>query len=186
MKFNLVSIALVRVFAIAVVIYALSNAGMTVLFIAHGESSIIEIYMLIVGIVVPVMIAAFMWTFPEKVIGRPLNSGSDAMEQPLDGGMAFSVGVALMGMYLAITSIPPIVSWFVRNAQQREAMGDLLYVAPPSYMSLFSDIFMLVVGVLLFLGASQITRLFLALRSYGVDVPSRAAGEDKQPSVDRD
>ena len=171
MHTNAVAVALAKLFAIGLVVYAFRNASFAVFILESGGSSISDVYMLMAGVLVPAGIAAVMWLFPARIIGLPLKGRSTSDHLSISIGRAFSVGVALIGVYLAVTSAASVFDWLVAHRQGQREFGELLYTSSASYYSLYSELFLFVVGILLFVGSSGLTRIFLALRSYGIDVP---------------
>ena len=168
---NAIAVTLVRLFAVGVVIYAFRNASFAVFLIGGGWGSVADLYTLIAGILVPAGIAAYMWISPERIIGLPLKEQSTLDEFPLDIARAFGAGVALIGIYLAVTSAASIFDWVITHREAQREFGELLYSSSASYSSLYSELFLFVVGILLFAGSSGLARIFLALRSYGLDMP---------------
>ena len=171
MQQNAIAVTLVRLFAVGLIIYAFRNASFAIFLVGGGWGSVADLYTLIAGILVPTGIAAFMWISPERIVGLPLKEQSRLDDLPFDAARAFGAGVALIGIYLAVTSAASIFEWVIAHRQGQREFGELLYTSSASYYSLYSELFQFVVGILLFLGSSGLARIFLALRSHGIDVP---------------
>jgi hypothetical protein len=75
---------LVRLFAIALILYAFRNANMAMLFLTEERSEISNAYMLLSGIAVPAILACFLWIAPAKAVGLsradPKGAGSAALD----------------------------------------------------------------------------------------------------------
>ena len=168
---NAIAVTLVRLFAVGLIIYAFRNASFAIFILDISGSSIFDLYTMIAGVLVPAGIAAFMWLVPAKIIGLPSKAQSSFDDSAISMGPFFGLGVALIGIYLAVTSAASIFDWVIAHRQGQREFGELLYTSSASYYSLYSELFQFVVGILLFLGSSGLARIFLALRSHGIDVP---------------
>lgn len=161
---------LVRLFAIGLVMYAFRNAHLTMLFFSEGSYDVSDIYLLLSGIAVPALIAVVLWIDPSKAVGRYSAGRAEGGVSNLDPRDMFRVGVALMGLYLAVTAAPVIVDWlalFYRS--QNNLAGDIVYRPSSAYFEIYSEVLLLIVGLLFFFGSSAVARLFSYARNFGVD-----------------
>ena len=166
-----VATALVRLFSIGLIIHALNNASFYIqvmlqsdLYEGFGYS-----YALISGVFIPVLIAFLIWVFPQKVTGGPVSRTGDEPEGSLQTINFFSVGVALIGLYLATLSASAILEWLLRYREQKQLIGEMFYETSMSYVDLVGEMFLLLIGLLLFFGVSTVTRLFHYLKHYRIE-----------------
>lgn len=169
MSHKSIPITLVRLFAIGLVIYAFRNAGMAIFFLSGGHTELADLYMLFTGIAVPVIAAGVLWGAPDIVVGQSSANGGKQEKLTFDPRVTFSIGAALIGLYLAVTALASIFEWFLSHSQQKRMMGEMLYTSSASYFELYSDIFLLIIGILLFFGSSGIANIFSIVRNYGID-----------------
>jgi hypothetical protein len=171
MRHSSIAATLVRLFAIGLVIYAFRNAGMAFFFIYQDQSDLDDLYMLFTGIAVPVLAAGLLWVAPNAVVGFRAKNDRGNESTTLDPVDLFSVGVALLGLYLVATALAHIFDWYLSLQQQEALLGDRPHASPASYFDLYSELFLLVVGTLFILGSSGFGKLFRFLRNYGIDAP---------------
>ncbi len=177
-----IAATLVRLFAIGLIIYAFSNAGMAIFFISTGDTELSDLYMLYTGIAVPVIAAGLLWVAPENVAGISVQNVEQNEKETNDSQKIFGIGVGLMGLYLTITAAASTFDGMLRYRQSQRAFGEVVFTSSSTYASLYPEVFLLVVGVALFLGSSGLARIFHSLRTYGVDGPySREKGFKRTP-----
>jgi hypothetical protein len=166
-----IAATLVRLFAIGLIIYAFRNAGTAIYFISRGHAGLSDLYMLFAGIAVPVIAAGLLWILPDKVAGTSRPSADIVEEHQLNAQIIFSIGVALIGLYLAATAMASVFHWALSYREQKSMMGAMLEIPSANYISLYSDLFLLFIGILFFFGSSAISKAFTGLRRYGVGTP---------------
>ena len=169
---RIIAASLVRLFAIGLVIYSLSNASFAFYFFFEDSASFLQLYGLIAAVFVPLLIAVILWFFPQTVVGLGSVKTVDAVSNDFDAATIFRVGSALIGLYLIISSIAFILQWLITYLPQEGFMDENVRNPEAIYFSLIPEVFILFAGLLLFFGSSAVTRIFLALRDYGLEKPN--------------
>lgn len=160
---------LVRLFAIALILYAFRNANMAMLFLTEERSEISNAYMLLSGITVPAILACLLWIAPAKAVGLSRADAKGAGSAALDPQELFRVGVALMGLYLFVTASAFLFDWLLTYTWQKDLARDYGSSISPDYIQLLSEVFLLVLGLVFFFGSSAVAKLFSLARSFGVE-----------------
>lgn len=144
---------------------------------SDGGGDLVSIYMVFATVGLPVLAAVLLWLVPENFIG-PARSG--AGQEDLSENRLFGTGVALIGVYLVITAVAAMLNWYIRLSQQRQMIGDFYFDFAPeaNYADLYSELFLLIVGLLLFFGHAGITRIFAYMRGYGIKTSVRSGDVD--------
>lgn len=151
----------VRLFAIFLFITLLRFfAGMMTL---HQVSPLLVWVVPVVG----VAICALLWFFPLSIARKLL----PVMREPrseagMDGSMALSVGLTLLGVWLLATALPNATYWLSLFVLSRQSSGYHLDWGPEQMASIATTIAELVLAVWLVFGSAGIRRLILRFR-YG-------------------
>ena len=162
-------IAGVRLFAIFLAVIALRQIGGVVAFFATDMFAVGYLALALFFVVLPFLLAVVLWFFAEQVSQRicPELIG-EPDETPLDERSWFSIGSVLLGLYLVATAGSGVLYWVI-SYYRHQQFADGMYRAPADlWASLSSEIFLLVLGLVLILGVSGLTRLYWALRMYGL------------------
>jgi len=160
---------LVRLFAIALIIYAFRNADMAMLLLTEERSEISNAYTLLSGIAVPGILACLLWIAPAKAVGLSRADAKGSGSAALDPQELFRVGVALMGLYLFVTASAFLFEWLLTYSWQKDLAGDYASSISPDYIQLFPEVFLLVLGLVFFFGSSAVAKLFSLARSFGLE-----------------
>jgi hypothetical protein len=165
MNAQTIAITLVKLFAVGLLIYAFGNASMMLFLLSDAGRDLVSFYMVFAAVGLPVLAAILLWLVPESFIG-PARSG--AGQEDLSENRLFGTGVALIGVYLVISAIAAVLDRFVRLTQQKQVLGEFYFAPEAGFADLYSDLFLLVAGLLLFFGHAGLTRVFVYLRGYGL------------------
>ena len=115
--------------------------------------------------VVGVAICALLWFFPLSIARKLL----PVMREPrseagMDGSMALSVGLTLLGVWLLATALPNATYWLSLFVLSRQSSGYHLGWGPEQMASIATTIAELVLAVWLVFGSAGIRRLILRFR----------------------
>lgn len=165
MKLEHIVALAVRLFSIAVAIYALRNGiSLVPYFQEQGWDNASYAYLaLMVGLL---LLSLYLWYFPLTVSGRLMTFKGDGIKEVTSASAKEiqAVGFTILGMYLLFNVISDIVYWltiwFIGN---RNSNIDITPTAD-QISSIIATGVELVFAVALLLGASGITRVINKLR----------------------
>jgi hypothetical protein len=110
-----------------------------------------------------------LWIAPAKAVGLSRADPKGAGSAALDPQELFRVGVALMGLYLFVTASAFLFDWLLTYTWQKDLARDYGSSISPYYIQLFSEVFLLVLGLVFFFGSSAVAKLFSLARNFGVE-----------------
>jgi hypothetical protein len=173
MNHTSVAAAIVRLFAIYLIVLALQNAGTSLFFFSTDSEFAapgwVEFYLVLTSIAMPAAGAVLLWVRPTIVTGHASKAPAGAASPAPDARTVFSSGVALIGLYLAATSLVNIFEWLLFHFGTG---GEFMNPPLDYYHQVFADGLLLLIGGLFFLGSSGITGVFLKLRDFGLEKPT--------------
>ena len=164
-----IATSLVRLFSIGLVLYAFKHASFYVQILFDQELGFDFGYVLISGVLVPLLIAFVLWVFPEKVTGHFSVQSGDEDLKDVQANSFFSAGAGLIGLYLMVTSTSSVLEWVLRYRAESQLVGETLYATSMNFSTLFAELFLLLAGLVLLVGASGIARIVHRLRNYGIE-----------------
>jgi hypothetical protein len=169
MKLEIIVAIAVRLFAIAVAIYALRNgASLAPYFYAQGWQSESFLY---AGVMVVLLIVAFgLWNFPLTVARKivPPHSSSKSEAVSTSTNQIQIVGFTILGIYLLFFVLSDIVYWvFIWFITQRNPSLSM-EITVEQKGAMLSTFIEFIFVVFLLLGTNGISRLLHRIR-YGDD-----------------
>jgi len=172
MSHPIISITIVKLFAIGLAVLAFQNAGSTLFFMASdtdfGAPTWADIYLILTAIAIPAIAAALLWTRPSIVIGSRADSRASEAET-LDAPTALNVGLGLIGVYFMAFALGSILDWLLFHIGRKQDLPEFSSLPLDHYYPLYTEVLWLLIGLGLFLGATGITKAFYAVRTFGLN-----------------
>src|SRR6056297_1531782 len=115
MSHRIISMTIIKLFAIGLIIFAFQNAGSALFFMASdadlGPPAWADVYLIVTAIVIPALAALLLWTRPLIVINPGVNVRAGEAERTLDAAGVFGVGVGLIGISVMAAALGSIFEW---------------------------------------------------------------------------
>ena len=170
-------IVLVRLGAVAVTINAFREIAVYIPFVSEGLPVLAHTVMFVLMFVVPVGIAAFLWTFPATVVGHVAPESSRESFNSVDPGSVMMTGIALLGLYAFTFGLLDVLhaeSFRIWENRIREFYDSDPYPTPAGTVAgRITSYAQVVFGLVLMLGRKGIATLILKVR--GRDIAKRAS-----------
>lgn len=186
MREALISVTIVRLFAIGAVVFAMQNAA-TVVYLTAGDDGFdmpawADFYVIVAAIAIPSIAAVNFWTRPSIVIGSTAVVGARREERTLDAPGLLNVGLGLIGAYFMAFALASILEWLVFHLARKQELPEFSSLPAGHCSPLFSKVVWLLIRLSSFLGASGIRNAFFAVRNLGL-TPIDRPGETQKDRV---
>lgn len=163
---------LTKLAAVFIVVFALRDLSQFVFYYATDTAP----YPLLISAIglqflLPVIVASFLWTFPNLVVGSMATS---AVEDSSTGNTAdelLLIGVSLLGLYTTVFGFIDLLYFEAHRYAQREmaeAANMTFYGdSPDNVAGRITNLAQIVAGVILIFGRRNISTFLLKVRSAG-------------------
>ena len=153
----------VRLFAIWLLWYGLTTVSGTY-FSAHGENPNTSFLPFIIGATLIASMCLVLWLFPTFVARKILPKQYDVKSDSKLFEDWFSVGCSLLGVWSLAKAIPALGSYLIVNYLGQIMYPDTFKVNPDWPLHVAFNVFQLLFGVWLFLGAKGLKKILLWVR----------------------
>jgi hypothetical protein len=131
----------------------------------HEQPGSVPVAMLVGVIAFFALVVLLLWMFPLTIARKFLPVMRDsATGAPIDGTMAMTLGLTLLGVWLFAYSISDLVYWIVFWARTRMIDDMGVVFAPAQVANMASSLIRLVLALVLMIGPSGVKNGLLRLR----------------------
>ena len=157
-------VVVVRLFAIWLVGYYITTAPLFyVQTIDFSPDSAVLYTLGAAAIVLALSIA--LWHFASWIAKRLIPGSSQVEEQPAAFDSWFSVGCALIGLWVLAKAIPALLHYFIANFLGAGMFPNTYTVTPEWHLTAIFNTIQLLFGVALFLGGNLLNKIMLRIRN---------------------
>lgn len=157
-------VVVVRLFALWLVGYYITTAPLFYLRIKKFSPDSALVDSLGPAAIVLVFSAA-LWYFATWIARRLLSGTSQSAEQSAVFDSWFSVGCALIGLWVLAKAIPALLHYFIANLMGAGMFPDTYLVTPEWHLTAIFNTIQLLFGLALFLGGKSLNRIVLWVRN---------------------
>jgi len=115
--------------------------------------------------VIVLALSAALWYFASWIAGHLVSNSNKVAEQPSAFDSWFSVGCALIGLWVLAKAIPALLHYFIANFMGSNMFPNTYMVTPEWRLTAIFNIIQLFFGLALFLGGRSLNKIVLRVRN---------------------
>ncbi|MDP3216586.1 MAG: hypothetical protein Q8S73_20925 [Deltaproteobacteria bacterium] len=115
--------------------------------------------------VIVLALSAALWYFASWIAGRLVSDLNKVAEQPGTFDSWFSVGCALIGLWVLAKAIPALLHYFIANFMGSNIFPNTYTVIPEWHLTAIFNSIQLLLGLALFLGGRSLNKIVLWVRN---------------------
>ncbi|RCS59392.1 hypothetical protein [Parvibium lacunae] len=148
----------VRLFSLWLFVFATSNMVGTIAMVKNNSASLSPLF-IFTGIAITVLVCLAIWFFPQSIAHKLLPKSAAETNESKTFDSWFSMGCSLIGLWALSKAIPSLVHFFTLNYLGYVLYADAFSMHATWKLELAFNIFYLLFGFWLLLGARGIKKL---------------------------
>ena len=157
-------VVVVRLFALWLIGYYITAAPLLYVQTKKFSPDSAVLYTLSAAVIILALSAA-LWYFASWIAGRLIADSSKAATQSGAFDSWFSVGCALIGLWVLAKAIPALLHYFVANFMGSNMFPNTYMVTPEWHLTAIFNTIQLFFGLALFLGGKSLNKIVLWVRN---------------------